>query len=111
MPKIQIASACVILTPSLPMHAGGILLGQPWQFDRRVKYDGYLNRYSFVKRGRKTTLVPLSSANVFADQLKLEEEKKELKEKQERSEKIEKNQREKHSEKKNEIEKKKKERR
>ena len=74
-------------------------------------YDGYLNWYSFVKDGRKTTLVPLSSANVFADQLKLEEKKKEfeekkLKEKQELSEKIEKSQREKHREKKNEIEKK-----
>ena len=43
-----------------------------------VMYDGYLNRYSFVKDGRKTTLVPLSSANTFADQLKLEERKKEL---------------------------------
>ena len=76
-------------------------------------YDGYLNRYSFVKDGRKTTLVPLSSTNVFADQLKLEEKKKEfeekeLKEKQKLSEKIEKGQREKHSEKKNEIEKKRK---
>ena len=51
-------------------------------------YDGYLNRYSFVKDGRKTTLVPLSSANVFVDQLKLEEKKKkELKEKQELSKK------------------------
>ena len=63
-------------------------------------YDGYLNRYSFVNDGRKTTLVPLSSANVFVDQLKLEERKKEfeekkLKEKRELSEKIEKNQREK----------------
>ena len=41
-------------------------------------YDGYLNRYSFVKDGRKITLVHLSSANVFADQLKLEERKKEF---------------------------------
>ena len=47
---------------------------------------------------KKTTLVALSSANVFADRLKLEgkkKKKKELKEKQELSEKIEKNQREK----------------
>ena len=43
-------------------------------------YDGYLNRYSFTKDGRKTTLVPLSSADVFADQLKLEKEKKEFEE-------------------------------
>ena len=62
-----------VLCDVLPMHAVDILLGRPWQFDRRVMYDGYLNRYSFVKDGRKTTLVPLSSANVFAHQLKLEE--------------------------------------
>ena len=24
----------------LPMQAGDILLGRPWQFDRRVMYDG-----------------------------------------------------------------------
>ena len=63
------------------MHAGDILLGRPWQFDRRVMYDGYLNRYSFVIDGRKITLVPLSSANVFADQLKLEEKRKSLRKK------------------------------
>ena len=80
-----------VLCDVLPMHAGDILFGRPWQFDRRVMYDGYLNRYSFVKDDRKTTLVPLSSANVFADQLKLEERKKEFEEK-ELSEKIEKSQ-------------------
>ena len=60
----------------LPMLAGDILLGRPWKFDRTVMYDGYLNRYSFIKDGRKTTLVPLSSAYVFAGQLKFEEKKK-----------------------------------
>jgi len=84
----------------LPMLARDILLGQPWQFDRKVIYDGYLNRYYFIKDGRKITLVPLSSADVFADQLKLEKKKKEFDEEW----------REKHSEKKNEIEKKKKKR-
>ena len=43
-------------------------------------YDDYLNRYSFIKDGRKTTLIPLSSANVFYDRLKLEG-KKEFEEK------------------------------
>ena len=34
----------------VPMHAGHILLGRPWQFDRKVTHDGFKNRYSFVKR-------------------------------------------------------------
>ena len=54
-----------------------MLLGRPWQFDRKVMCDGYLNRYFFIKKnGRKATLVPLSSAYVFVDQLKLEKKRK-----------------------------------
>ena len=40
----------------VPMHAGHILLGRPWQYDRRVMHDGYLNRYSFVMNKRKSLL-------------------------------------------------------
>jgi len=65
-----------VLCHVLSMLAEDILLGRPWKFDRKIMYDVYLNRYSFIKDGRKTTLVPLSSADVFADQLKLEKEKK-----------------------------------
>ena len=65
-----------VLCNVLPMLAGDILFGPPWQFDRKVMYDGYLNRYSFIKDGRKTTLVPLSSSYVFVDPLKLEKKKK-----------------------------------
>ena len=32
-----------------PMHVGHILLGKPWQFDRKVNHDGFKNRHSFVK--------------------------------------------------------------
>ena len=89
-----------VLCDVLPMHVGDILVGRPWQFDRKVMYYGYLNRYSFVKDDRKIILVPLSSANIFVYQLKLEKKKKaleekELKEKQELSEKIEKSKRKK----------------
>ena len=38
-----------ILCDIVPMHAGHILLGRPWQFDRNVNYDRFKNRYSFVK--------------------------------------------------------------
>ena len=62
----------------VPMHAGDILLGRPWQFDRRAIHDGYLNRYSFTLNGRKTTLTPLTSSEVYIDQCKLEKRRKEL---------------------------------
>ena len=65
------------------MHAGDILLGRPWQFDRKTKHDGYLNRYSFTKDGRKIILTPLSSKEVYEDQCKLERMRVEAKKKKE----------------------------
>lgn len=34
-------------------------------------HDGYKNRYSFEKDGRKVTLSPLKTKQVFEDQMKL----------------------------------------
>lgn len=50
-----------VLCDVVPMHAGDILLGRSWEFDRKVIYDGFLNRYTFTHNGRKTILVPLLS--------------------------------------------------
>lgn len=38
-----------VLCDVVPMQASHILLGRPWQFDRRVTHNGFKNRYSFVK--------------------------------------------------------------
>eukprot|EP00257_Ricinus_communis_P023817 XP_015583909.1 uncharacterized protein LOC107262465 [Ricinus communis] len=59
------------------MHAGYILLGRPWKFDRRVVHDGFLNRYSFSKRWKKITLTPLSPKEVYNNQCKLERKRSE----------------------------------
>ena len=32
----------------VPMQDGHLLLGGPWKFDRKVKHDGFINKYSFV---------------------------------------------------------------
>ncbi|KAI9174813.1 hypothetical protein LWI28_023086 [Acer negundo] len=34
-----------VLCDVVPMHTSHILLGRPWQFDRRVTYDGYQQHY------------------------------------------------------------------
>ena len=47
-----------VLCDVVPMHAGHILLGQPWQFDRHVTHDGYTNRYSFVLNKNQSLLYP-----------------------------------------------------
>ncbi|XP_052477139.1 uncharacterized protein LOC128032565, partial [Gossypium raimondii] len=53
-----------ILYDVVPMHAGHLLLGRPWQFDRRVKHDGFFNQYSFKHKGKNITLAPLSPQQV-----------------------------------------------
>ena len=70
------------------MHAGHILLGRPWQFDGKAIHDGFLNRYSFVKDGRKVTLAPLSPKEVYEDQCKLKRERVEAENSKRESEKL-----------------------
>jgi hypothetical protein len=41
------------------MDACDLLLGRLWQYDRCVQYDGYANRYSFIKDGVKVKLAQL----------------------------------------------------
>ena len=63
-----------VLCDVVPMHPDHILLGRPWQFDRKVTHDGFKNRYSFVKDSRTVTLVPLTPRQVYEDQMKLKRE-------------------------------------
>jgi len=43
----------------IPMDACHMLLGRPWQYDRKVVHDGEKNTYSFWKDGTKVVLLPL----------------------------------------------------
>ena len=56
------------------MHAGHILLGKPWLFDRKVNHDRFKNRHSFVKDNKTIILVPLTPRQVYEDQIKLKRE-------------------------------------
>ncbi|XP_059455030.1 uncharacterized protein LOC132185248, partial [Corylus avellana] len=82
-----------VLCDVVPMQAGHILLGRPWQFDRKVTHDGFKNRHSFVKDNKTITLVPLTPRQVYEDQLKLKRENE-----------LKKNEKKKESEKKRESE-------
>nr|GEX72825.1 hypothetical protein [Tanacetum cinerariifolium] len=53
----------------IPMDAAHILLGRPWQFDRKTKHDGFQNTYSFKKDGVNITLVPFDSCQTHAEGL------------------------------------------
>src|SRR5690606_10473847 len=64
-----------VLCDVLPMEAGHILLGRPWQSDRRVTHDGYTNKHSFEFKGKRTILVPLTPKEVYQDQVQLQKKK------------------------------------
>ncbi|KAL4386067.1 hypothetical protein GQ457_09G019440 [Hibiscus cannabinus] len=78
-----------VLCDVVPMHATHMLLGRPWQFDRKVMHDGYSNRYSFTYDGKKHTLAPLSPQQVHDGQIHLKKSFEEFKEKEQKTVKIE----------------------
>ncbi|KAL7105889.1 hypothetical protein ACP275_07G074800 [Erythranthe tilingii] len=63
-----------VLCDVVPMQAGHLLLGRPWQSDRRAKHDGFTNKYSFAFNQRTITLVPLTPQQVHEDQVRLQKE-------------------------------------
>ncbi|KAA3480567.1 Transposon Ty3-G Gag-Pol polyprotein [Gossypium australe] len=64
------------------MHADHLLLGRPWQFDRRVRHDGFANQYTFKHNGKNVTLMPPSPKQVLEDQQRLKHSMKQLREKE-----------------------------
>ncbi|RDX67007.1 hypothetical protein CR513_54173, partial [Mucuna pruriens] len=53
------------------MEAGHILLGHPWQLDRKVTHKKYTNCLSFIYNELKITLTPFSPKEVCEDQIKM----------------------------------------
>ena len=53
-----------VLCDIVPSYVGHLLLGRPWKFDRKVRHDGFSNKYSFVHNQRIVTLVPLTPSQV-----------------------------------------------
>ena len=63
-----------MLCDVVPMHARHVLLGRPWQFNRKVIHDGFKNRYSFVKDNQNITLVPMTPKQVYEEQVRMTKE-------------------------------------
>ncbi|KAL4376229.1 hypothetical protein GQ457_02G026860 [Hibiscus cannabinus] len=53
------------------MDACHLLLGRPWQYDKRVLHDCFTNRYSFTHEGRRVILAPLTLSQVSEDQVRM----------------------------------------
>ena len=61
------------------MDACHILLGRPWQYDRKVTHDGEKNTYTFWKDGSKVVLLPLKDEKKTKTMLSAKEVGKEMK--------------------------------
>ena len=46
------------------MQACSLLLGLPWEYDNDATHHGRNNKYIFVHKGKKITLVPLTPAQI-----------------------------------------------
>ena len=75
-----------VLCDVVLMQVGHLLLGRPWKFDRKVKHDGFTNKYSFMHNQRTVTLVPLTPSQVYKDQVRLQKESKQNKKSEKESE-------------------------
>jgi len=60
-----------VLCDVVPIHATYLLLGRPWQFDRKDKHDGFKNKYSLEKDGIIYTLALLTPKQVYENQIQL----------------------------------------
>ena len=53
-----------IVCDVVPMEATHLILGRPWQYDLRAKYDGYTNKYTIQQQGKAYKLLPISPIEV-----------------------------------------------
>lgn len=50
----------------IPMDACHMLLGRPWQYDRRTTHDGFANTYAFTFENKRITLLPTQDTTLPA---------------------------------------------
>ena len=65
-----------VLCDIVPMEACHILLGRPWQFDKKTMHNGLTNEITFTHKEKKFVLYPLSPSQVVKDQVQMRKKKK-----------------------------------
>jgi hypothetical protein len=48
----------------VPMEACSFLLGRPWEYDNDAHHHGRCNKYTFMHKGKKITLLPLTPVQI-----------------------------------------------
>lgn len=49
----------------VPMQACALLLGRPWQYDKDTTHYGHSNKYSFIHKDKKVSLIPMSLEEIL----------------------------------------------
>ena len=62
-----------ILCDVVPIEACHILLGRPWQFDKKNTHDGLTNEITLTNREMKFVLHPLTPSQVVKDQIQIKQ--------------------------------------
>lgn len=67
-----------VLCDIVLMYASHLLLGQPWEFDRKDNHGGFSNKYSFIIERKLIALLPIIPQQVHEcnAQMKNETQKK-----------------------------------
>nr|KYP73832.1 hypothetical protein KK1_006489 [Cajanus cajan] len=60
-----------VLCDVVPMEACHILLGRPWQFDKKIMHNGLTNEITFTHKEKKFVLHPFSPQQVAEDQAQM----------------------------------------
>ncbi|KAE8733138.1 hypothetical protein F3Y22_tig00001478pilonHSYRG00020 [Hibiscus syriacus] len=60
-----------VLCDVVPMSASHLILGRPWQYDKKATHDGFSNKYSFQHQGKKIILAPMLPNQVHECQVTL----------------------------------------
>jgi len=63
------------------MEACHILLGRPWQFDKKTMHNGLTNEITFTHKEKKFILNPLPHSQVVRDQVQMKQRRDEEKKK------------------------------
>ncbi|KAL1563915.1 hypothetical protein AAHA92_06332 [Salvia divinorum] len=64
-----------VLCDIIPMTACHVLLGRPWEYDRRVYKNGHTNEYFHMLNGMKVRLRPLTPKEVYEANQHLQRER------------------------------------
>ena len=68
-----------VLCDVVPMEACHILLGRPWQFDKKTTHNGLTNEISFIHKHKRFVLSPLPHSQVVKDQMQMKHKRDEEK--------------------------------